>query len=462
MSARREAGAALVLALLVLLVVTFLGLALTTMSAVSMAVAVNERQAADAFYLADSGVAHALALLGSQDPWSGFDAFLASGEGRACTGDELASEPRNATAYPPPSERIPVAGRPVPRFGSYQVRLCDDESVEANGLVPDLDPDHDANGRILIRSIGSGREGASATVEAAVARVSLPALLVDGHLRVRGSPSVMGEGGSVHANGTLELEASPCAEKQWSATATIGGAALGGPGCTSGEAQLRPAQRSIPLPDLVPSSFKSRADYVLGSDGSIRDAAGTSVSVSGWSWNPRDHVWSTNGNVAAGTYYAEGSIQVFGDQRVIGAPVRLTLVAEGSVDLAGGVRIVPATAGLTMGHAGVAVVAGGDLRIAGDESTFYLGVFFASDQLEIVGNPTITGQLFAKNRGDLGYPPDPASAATRNLVRLQRGVMETSGDFALRYDGVTGLVSTRITTWRECRGQDPDNPCGVP
>ena len=35
MSARRDAGAALVLALLVLLVVTFLGLALTTMSAVT-------------------------------------------------------------------------------------------------------------------------------------------------------------------------------------------------------------------------------------------------------------------------------------------------------------------------------------------------------------------------------------------------------------------------------------------
>ena len=460
MSPRRdEAGVALVLALLALLVVTFIGLALTTMSALSMAVAVNEREAADAFYLADSGVAHALGLLGSQDGWSSFDAFLRSGDGRACTGDELASEPPNATAYPPPSERIPAAGRRAPPFGSYSVRLCDDESIEAKALAPDHDPDHDANGRILIRSTGSGRDGASATVEAAVARVSLPALLVNGHLRVRGSPSVMGEGGGVHANGTLELEGSPCAEKHWSALATIGGVGAGGPGCTPSEAQLRPGQPWIPLPDLAPSSFRSRADYVLGSDGSIRDGAGASANVSGWSWNPQDHVWSTNGNVPAGTYYAEGNIQVSGDPREMRGPVRLTLVAEGSVDLAGGVRIVPAIAGVTTGYA---VVAGGDVRLAGDESTLYLGVFFASDQVEIVGQPTIAGQVFAKNHGDLGYPPDAASPATRNLVRLQRGVMELSGDFALRYDGVTGLLSTRITTWRECRGPDPDDPCGRP
>jgi hypothetical protein len=137
----------------------------------------------------------------------------------------------------------------------------------------------------------------------------------------------------------------------------------------------------------------------------------------------------------------------------------MTLVAEGSVDLAGGLQIVPAIAGLATGYA---VVAGGDVRLAGDESTHYFGVFFATDQLEIVGKPTIAGQLFARNRGDLGYPPDPASAATRNLVRLQRGVMELAGDFALRYDGVSGLLSTRITTWRECRGPDPDDPCGLP
>lgn len=459
----KNEGAALVMALLALLVLTLLGLSLTSMTMVTMTVSNNERDASDALYVADSGVAHATALLSAQD-WASFDAFLAAGDGRGCTGDELAAPPAGAgSGYPAAAELIPATGRAFPP-GSYRVSVCDDDALEAASSgspgLPDSSPEHDANARVLIRSTGAGRDGATATIEAEVARVGLPAILVDGNLRINGNPSVMGEGGAVHANGSLDLIGSPCAQKYVSASGPIsgGGSVAGGAACLPSSADVRRDADPIPVPLLVPASFRTRADFVLGADGLARNRAGAVVTLSDWSWSASSRTWSGGRNIPGGTYYVEGNVNIGGSPGSAGAPLALTVVSEGYVDITGSPSLMPALAGTPS----YSVVAGTDLRLAGNPTTTYTGVFYAGDQVDFSGNPNVVGQVIAKNQGDLGYPPNPARPGENNLVRLQGGYMALSGNPRVSYDGGSGLGVITLVGWRECRGSDPDVPCGAP
>lgn len=450
---RRDRGAALILALLTLLVLTVLGLALTSRGMVALAVATSDREGAEALYLADSGIAHATALILSED-WPSFDGFLRAGGTAACTGDELATTPP-VTLLPYPPELIPAAGVTMSPFGSYRVEVCDDHLVESTSaappLLPDNDPSHDANGRILVRSTGTGRRGASATIEVALARVPLPALLVDGNLRLNGNPSVMGSSGAVHANGNLELIGSPCAQQYLSSAGTVSGGAQGGPTCTPGAADVRQGQDSLTVPDLRPVRFKPQADYLLGADGQVRNQAGSVVDLPGWTFSASDRKWRGGDTIPGGTYYAEGNVDLAGN---LGhgphtPPLPLTIVAEGWVDVTGTPNMVPALGGTPA----YAIVAGTDLRLSGNPGTLYEGVFYAGDQIDFGGNPTINGQVIAKNRGDAGTPD--------NLVPLQGGSMAISGNVTINYNG-GGMMATTVQGWRECRGPDPDRPCGAP
>jgi hypothetical protein len=462
----RQRGQALIVALLTLLVLTLLGLALTSMSMVSMTVSINEREASEALYVADSGIAHATAILATQS-WPNFDPALRSGDAQGCTGDELQAAPPGAVGFPPTAELIPAAGRAFPPAGSYQVRVCDDHALEQATnrppALPDADPNHDANERVLIRSTGIGRNGATATIEAMLARVELPGILVDGNLRINGNVSVMGAGGSVHANGELDLVGNPCAQQYFSASGGVSGAgsAQGGAGCTGAGADVRSAQDSIPVPVIAPASLRPRADYLLGADGLIRNQAGAVVTLASWSWDAGSRRWSGGGNIPAGTYYAAGNIDISGNPGRGGpgpSPLPLTLIAEGWIDVTGTPNLVPALAGTPS----YSFVAGTDVRLAGNPGTTYSGLIYAGDQIDFTGNPNVNGQVIAKNNGDLGYPPNPASPGQNNLVRLQGGYMVISGDVRVTYDGGGGLSSVSLTGWRECRGPDPDNPCGIP
>ncbi len=465
MTRSAERGQALIVAILALLVLTLLGLALTSMSMVSMTVSINDREAGEAFYAADSGVAHAVAILESQ-PWSDFDHALQRGDGRGCTGDELAPMPSPAPELAPAAELIPVGGRAFPPAGRYEVRVCDDDSLERSSqrppVLPDSDPNHDANARVLIRSTGTGGYGASATVEALLTRVELPGLLVDGNLRLSGNTTVMGAGGSVHANGSLDLLGTPCAQQYFSASGSVsGGSAQGGGGCSAAAADVRPLQDQVSVPVLAPARLRQRAGYILGADGQIRDQAGTPLALAGWSWDSGGKRWFGGPDIAGGAYYVEGNVEISGNPGNVvptSIPLALTLFAEGSVDFRGAPRIVPALTG----YPAYTVVAGADVRLSGEPGASYTGLFYATDQLDFTGSPTLVGQVIAKNAGDLGFPSVPTDPAQNNLVQRQEGGMALGGNARIFYYGAGGLAAVAVTGWRECRGVDPDDPCGLP
>jgi hypothetical protein len=216
------------------------------------------------------------------------------------------------------------------------------------------------------------------------------------------------------------------------------------------------------VPSITPTSLRPRADYILGADGFIRNQAGAVVPVPGWGWDAASRRWSGGGNIAGGTYYAEGNIDISGNPGRGGppgsGPLPLTLIAEGWIDVGGTPNLVPALVGVPS----YAFVAGTDVRLAGNPGTTYSGLIYAGDQIDFVGNPNLNGQVIANDNGDLGYPANPANPAQNNLVQLDGGFMTISGNPTITYNGGGGLTSLSLLGWRECRGDDPDNPCGVP
>ena len=80
---------------------------------------------------------------------------------------------------------------------------------------------------------------------------------------------------------------------------------------------------------------------------------------------------------------------------------------------------------LTLAGAGYSTIAGTDLKIGGNPVNGFKGAFYAKDQFDISGNPTLAGQVIAGNQGDLPFP-NPAGI---NLVELKAGgIMEISGN----------------------------------
>lgn len=453
---RSQRGVVLPISLLALMMITLLGLALTTTSMISTRASTNDRQASDAFYLAESGIAHAKGLILNQG--LDFDTYLQAGDTNGCTGDELSATPVFPFSAEDKITSIAAGGE---AFGSgrYEVMVCDDDD-------DDNDPNDDNNDKILVVSTGYGADGASATLETVITNSPFPAIVSDGNLKIMGNPDILGTHGGIQANGNLEIGGNACAEQYFSSggSITISGAPKTGELCAGSGSydsprDARPTEEPAEIPTLNPIDFKSEADYILGIDGSVKDDLGNTLKAPGsgkwgkWDWNGGDKEWKLTGDpVLSGTYYSEGSIAISGSPGSPGSPVSLTLIAEGWIDISGSPEMTPA---LTTGGVTYAAIAGSDLKISGNPSNGYQGVWYVKDQLAFSGNPTINGQIVCLNEEDVKFPDSNG----RNLVELQNGVMVISGNFTITFDGGDALSYLDQSAWRECRGSNPATPC---
>ena len=120
-----------------------------------------------------------------------------------------------------------------------------------------------------------------------------------------------------------------------------------------------------------------------------------------------------------------------------------------------------------------AIVAGTDLMITGDllASPTFSGLYYARDQVRFAGNATVNGLVVSGNFSDCRWPlgtyvcdPNVTDANNDNLVKRDgAGFVDTgSGSVTITYNDNSGWKSLRIASWRECRGADPNNPCGNP
>lgn len=478
----RQDGMALLTAMVGLLMITVLGIALTSVGMVATTAATNDRENVEALAIADAGMTHAKALLLNQVWINGYDPLLQNGDGNGCTLDEFATAPAGVSSpYPPAAQLIPQAGVSFPTGNTlgerYEVRLCDDNTLEQTLAVPDANPNHDVNGRLLARSRGIGRNGAEVTVEAVFRDRPLPALLVNGNLRINGNPSIMGAAGGVHANGQLDLVGtSMCAEQYYSAVGNVTGDGDGGPGCVANGAPELPGSDPLPIPKLDPVNFAPISEFMLlgtgaaaktycGPANTLPACAGTTLAApilyagaTGWSFGNCTGApcWKANGAIVSAIYYTDTNMLISGSPGSPAAPVPVTLIARGWVDISGNPSLRPKL----LSPMSYAIVAGTDVEMTGTLGTnAYEGLYYARDQINFAGNPDISGLCVAGNFGDTAWP----LAGGKNLVPLGAGgYVSVSGDVQITYNGGAGWNALAIQSWRECRGAVAANPCGVP
>lgn len=91
----------------------------------------------------------------------------------------------------------------------------------------------------------------------------------------------------------------------------------------------------------------------------------------------------------------------------------------------------------------------------------YEGLYYARDQINFVGTPDISGNVIARNFQDVPWPAAGVQGS-ENKVPLVGGYVSVSGNVKITYNGNSGWNALRIASWRECRGADPNNPCGNP
>jgi len=468
----------MIMAVFALLILTLLGLALTNVGTVDVRLTGNDQNSAEALYIADAGIAHAKAIVVTRGS-TNFDQYLTAGNGTGCDGDEL-SDDALFTAPLSPADKITSAASGGHAFGAgrYEVKVCDDHTVESSTTdppdLPDTDPSHDANRLIRIISTGFGSNGATAAIELIMADTSLPAIAVGSPLRISGNPTILGDKGGLHSNGGMDITGNPCLEQHVSSASsiTVGGSLGTGSGCASSPPvgsdsppDQRSAENPVALPTLLPSDFIGDADYILKADGSVEDGLGTVLKVPGpgpweptpgqkWDWDSSGQRWITaTDSIPTGTYYSEVNISVPTSPGAGGPPIPLTLIAEGWVDIQGNPEMLSA---LTSGGKNYAVVAGYDLNIGGNPVNAYHGVFYAGHQIAFSGNPEIVGQVIGASQADLPFP-NPGGT---NLVLLDGdGFMIISGNATITYDEAGAIAQFSVGGWRECRGSDPANPC---
>jgi hypothetical protein len=301
-------------------------------------------------------------------------------------------------------------------------------------------------------------------VELVMGAQDLPAVIVNGPLRVPGNPQVTGIGGSIHSNGDLFLDGNSCASMYFSSAGSVdvSGNSVGtGAGCSSASLDTRPDSAPFPIPLLDPDTYKAQATFWLENNGTIRDGQTGAViaSLPGWNYNNGQKVWTGGTQIPSGTYWVDGNVSIQGSPGSPASPLSLTLLAKYSIDVGGSPYSVPnlTITGPGMMPVGLSMLAGTDLKLTGDSTQTFNSVYYAGHQVGISGTPVINGQILAANLADSTYPP-----GTMNIVTLNAaGEMVLSGTPSINFGG-GGLVSTVPLSWRECRSNpDPNNPCGA-
>lgn len=459
----QQKGAALVTAIFTLLIATVIGIAVYYAAIISFTIAVNERNNVEAFYLADAGVNHAIALIEKAQK-SQYSSILKAGDTTPNNGDELSVPP--STGLWTSAQSIPAGNANsggVTNFGAggtgrYWVTVKNDAAV---GELPSTD----LNGILIITSTGVGRDGATATVEVTIQdnSANYPGVLINGKAKISGSVKISGTNGILHANDTLMINGNPCADQYFSSSADIiNSNNLKGIGCI-GIGFNRPNQPVIEPPVFnIRNDFYGKTDYILGGTGSqagkvyngsgqlIHDTKNTgnkwTKNGSTWEWVPSYQMWVQSGStIINGSYYSEGNMAItanFGNSLI---PARVSFIAEGFIYNQGKQYLAPA-------YRNYSLIAGTDLKLTGKLTQAEVddleldGFTYAGHQIDFSGTPVLRGSVVAANQADTNSP-----GCNCNLVPLENGFMNIHGNPTIIVNGSNSGGGVMVRSWREIR-----------
>ena len=411
---RSERGVALVIVLLLMAVLSGLATGFAMNGQVEATMAHNEVYYAGARAAAEAGINRATAALRLEQDvnvLAGADGLVDTADADAAVNDDNGDLGFLLTGAAPYA-----LGDPNGEY-SYSVEVLDDDDprlynndpLEPEQLAaigePTGDPTTSENLRLVLRATGFGPSNTIVrvsrilltTIDIDPASTINPAILVDGDLLIDGNIDLDGLEGNVHANGDLTIDGNSASV---SGDATASGNFEANDHFTAGGVQGG-GYANVNVPEVTASDFLDIADYILHSDGTATLANGTACGApcSAWSWD--DGKWKITGNsAAAGTFYAEASIEISGSPSLKGnQPLEMSLISEGSIKITGSPILTPDT---TNNGERIMFVTNGDLFIGGNldadiPNPQVEGQIFIKEQLHMHGNPEFQGRIIVQN-----------------------------------------------------------------
>jgi len=216
-----EDGSALVFVILLLFLVSGLVAAMVTSSSTDTVVSRNGASAAQAQAAAEAGLNHAIdAARTYLRAWEANFTNTNDAVSRLLRGpDNIATTADDGSLFwlaggtpTPPATSILGGIAAV----SYSARVYDDDDPAlgnawiaadltrtGEGVAGVADTTVDHNGVFVVRATGFARDQTSVVVEAVMKPLPWPAIVTNGNLDLSGGPQILGDGGSVHANGDI-------------------------------------------------------------------------------------------------------------------------------------------------------------------------------------------------------------------------------------------------------------------
>lgn len=414
---RADSGSALLAATLLVALITGAGLTAFTTSSMNHKKSQNLLNVKQAFYLAESGIAH----------------------GRWVLSNQVTANPTLWTAYATPQPQTLIPTTPLAGMGSYTVTV-----QEASG--PGL----------LIKATGTAAHGAAMTVSSLVIR-GYPnngmVMIADKALLISGNPTIDGTAGGIHANGDLTITGSPTIATDAEAT---GNYFEPGPGHPVVGGYKGGGQPRLSINRVILSTYTNAIDYLLTTETNyikdpvtkkrvavysalVTDSQGHKQPMSNntwncWEWTPPLGATPTTWALKApcvtkvnGTFYVNGNAVILADMGTVLDPWIVTIIANGSVKIASNslyMRAPLPTDGPLFKQAteNVIIIAYTDVLFQGNPTQSYTGITRSREQVGISGALVYNGYITAQD----GAPADYGQLFNSSSI---------SGDAHLTYNG---------------------------
>lgn len=269
------------------------------------------------------------------------------------------------------------------------------------------------------------------------------------YIDILGAANITGDSKCVHSNGHMNVPSLPSSIGEVRAVGTVVDAAMIGLGGGSSV----PGQPPVTLPEVIPSDFKTYADYTFETDGNVyKNSDGSNLGTPwlGWSrtttppyiWNKSDSSPSDSG-----LYYFEGNVVVSGSVGTSGTPWDVSFISTGSIQIASEnyfQNYQNTTPGFPPGVNSILMMTGGDLEYNGNPTVSVQGIMAVREEININGNPNLDGYFIVTNATDPGDPVGIVDYINHN---------EFSGGFSLYFDSSLSLISpwsqpTQRIVWR--------------
>jgi hypothetical protein len=283
------------------------------------------------------------------------------------------------------------------------------------------------------------------------------AILTEGDLMISGNPDVLGISGHIHSNGNLSVSGNPEATGNVTATGSlITSGSITAPGIVAGN------QPRMDIPDFSPRElYEQRQAYAgtwydLCPDGRVRTPAppgqvpctgtelfNTALGTDYRGWKLSGDNWDFSSNTGYdGVYYVIGKgAKIGGNPGTPATPAAMTILVEaaaapdsgksGNLEISGNPHLRPFLSDILS-------VTDRDIKLNGNPAQSFYGFFGAREQIDIGGNPVMSGSIVS-----LGRPHTPGSPIVGNSI---------SGEAIITYNGNMVLPlgnRLRLSAWNE-------------